>query len=76
MNAICTANDLFGAEALAFKINIMTAVTSIESEWKKAQEYLDNLLDENYKRLSAEFEMDQEYEGFDGLCGGSAHSTD
>ncbi len=51
----------------------MTAVTSIESGWKKAQEYLDSLLDENYKRLSAaELEMDQEYEDFDGLCDASS----
>jgi len=73
LNEICIANDLFETDALVFKINLMTAVTSIESGWKKAQEYLDSLLDENYKRLSAaELEMDQEYEDFDGLCDASS----
>jgi len=64
LDELCSMSDLYGAEALVFKINIMTAVASMEPEHSKAQEYLDNLLDENYKRIIAEAEMDEELDAF------------
>jgi len=64
LDELCGMSDLYGTEALVFKINIMTAVTNMEPEHSKAQEYLDNLLDENYKRMMEEAEMDEELDAF------------